>query len=115
MVDFNFGLSGTFIDFDFTDSNITLEAPIGDFEFGYGVTVYTIFRGVDNNFKSIWCDPKASLTSNRFYVGRVRDLSIINTKNRQVTLEDYYSNTVIGETEYTLRYSYDIVDISVSY
>ena len=109
---FDFGLTGDASDFDFT---IISSGDVEyDFTFGPGVFIYNIFRGTSNNFNSIYADKDTSLNSGRFYVGRQEDLTIINQKNGEIILEDYYSKTTAGSAEETLKVV-DLVDINVTY
>lgn len=112
--DFEFGLSGTFINMEFTAESLSSGEVTYDFDFGSGVEIHPILNGLSNQHKAIWCDPKASLTNGRFYVATQNSLTIINNKNGQAILEDYYTQEIPGRAEETLK-SGDIVDLNVSF
>lgn len=106
MVDFNFNTSETkstlnFVplnNVDFKFSVLSEDEPEVAYDFYFGVNVfnYEIFRGSSNVFNAIWCDPKASLTSGRFYVTRENDLTVINSNNGQAITELYHELTKIN-------------------
>ena len=97
--------------YNFTDANLPPEEISYDFDFDFSAVVFYVLKG--NNFNSIWCDPKASLTNGRFYISSEKDLTIINVNNNQVRIEDYFSKTILGSTNETLEKE-DIADITIS-
>jgi hypothetical protein len=107
---FDFGLTGDFSNFTFTE--ISTGDSSYDFDFGAVSNITRILFGSNNNFNSIWADPTASLTNGRFYVGRPEDLHTLSRNGEQVSVENYFSKTVAGSTNDTLD-SDDSVDINV--
>ena len=100
-----------YINYNFTDDNTAPEEISYNFDFDFSAAILYILK--ENNFNSIWCDPKASLTNGRFYISSEKDLTIINVNNNQVRIEDYFSKTVLGSTNETLEKE-DIADITIN-
>jgi hypothetical protein len=113
-LDFDFGFSGTFINMEFAVENLSDGNIVYDFDFGTGVLIFPVLRGLSNYHVAIWCDPKASLTNGRFYVSTKNSLTIINNRNGTAVLEDYYSQEIPGATMDTLKVD-DIVDLNVAF
>lgn len=101
-------------DLEFTDSNLTTGIIDYDFEFNSGIKIFNILINEDNVFNTIWCDPKASLKNNTFYVTTKNSLNVIKTINSQATLYDYYSQNVVGRAQEALMVD-DLVDLIVTY
>ena len=95
-------------DFDFTE---LLGEPNYDFEFGEGASVYNTLKGVSNNFNSIWCDSNSGLDKGKFYISTNDSVMVVNLTSNSV--EDYYTNSVAGRSEDTLK-SDDIIDITIA-
>ena len=110
---FDFGFTGEFSNFNFTD--VSDGSTSYDFEFGItSVTVFRILLNGNNNFNSIWADPTSSLKNGRFYIGSENNLTIIQHNDGQAFIKDYFSKTVKGSTNETLD-SENSVDINVTY
>jgi hypothetical protein len=105
-------LRGDNIDFDFTESGILKEGL--DFYFLQSTDSVYILKNYSNSFTSIWCDNNASLTNGRFYLSTDKDLTIINVKNGQAYVEDYFSKSVAGSTNEKLNHE-DITDMVVAF
>jgi hypothetical protein len=99
-------------DFDFTESGY---APSYDFDFGgAGVSIYSILKGLLNDFSSIWADPTASLTTGKMYVasqGTGASFSIVDISSNSVV--DYYDVTHIGAAGEALQ-AEDIIDLNAN-
>lgn len=121
MVNFNFfdGTINTSFNF-LIESEINFEfdtlAPsklVYDFDFSPLSHNVFILRSSDNLFKSIWCDPDASLTSGRFFIASDKDLIVLNYRDEIPYVENYFSKTVAGSNNEVLD-SEDMVDINVT-
>jgi hypothetical protein len=109
-INLNFGYVGTPTDFNF--EQVSSSDNDLNFSFGEGTTIYKILYGKSNNFNSIWVNEKASLNNHTLYISRPNDLTIINTKNKEANLKDYYSKTSGGRLDQTLN-AEDQVDLNV--
>lgn len=96
-------------DFDFTEGGYV---PSSSFNFGGGVFVYSVLKGVLNYFSSIWADPDAGLDTGKMYVasqGTGAAFSIVDLSLN--TVVDYYTTTHIGAANEALI-AEDIVDLN---
>lgn len=84
--------------------NLTFEEPFVvfdtsyDFNFNFSSDEIYILKSATNLFNSIWCDPDASLSKGRIYIGSEKDLTILNRREGQAYIEDYYSKTLAGSS-----------------
>ena len=85
--------------------NLTFEEPFVvfdtsyNFNFNFSSDEIYILKSASNLFNSIWCDPDASLSKGRIYIGSEKDLTILNRREGQVYIEDYYSKTLAGSAK----------------
>lgn len=94
--------SGPYYDFNFTESGYT---PSYDFTFGEAVEIYSILKGLSNNFNSIW------VYDNKMYVGSEGYLTVVDLSDN--TVHDWYSDSHTGRANESLD-SEDITDINVT-
>ena len=108
-LNFDFGStgSGPYYNFNFTESEYT---PSYDFNFGETYNVYTILKGLTNNFVAIWADFDAGLNNGKMYVSSASAFSIVNLSDHSI--EDWYSISHIGRANKSLEHE-DIVDLNV--
>jgi hypothetical protein len=110
VLDLGAGSSLTSSDFESASAYV---GAVYDFDFGAGVFVYSVLRGTDNVFTSIWCDPDASISSCRLYITTSGTLHVIKTENGNTVIEDYYDSVNGGRADEVLK-SDDIIDIGYS-
>lgn len=75
------------------------------------MSVYNILKGTSNNFNSIWCDDNSGLTEGKLYISTNDSVMVVNLTSNNV--EDYYTTSVAGRSEDTLK-SNDIIDITIA-
>ena len=98
--------------------NLTFEEPFVvfdtsyDFNFNFSSDELYILRSSSNVFNSIWCEPNASLYKGRFYLTHAEDFTIVSHSEGRAYMEDYYSTTISGRSEQTLK-SNDITDLNL--
>ena len=85
-----------------------------DFNFTPEGSIHFILRSNNNYHNAIWCDPTTSLKNGRFYIGNEKDLTIINVKDGQAYIEDYFSKNLAGSTNKKLNHE-DITDMVVAF
>ena len=100
--------SGPYSNFNFTEAGYISSY---DFNFGEDYNIYTVLKGLTNNFTSIWADVDAGLSVGKMYIGLEGYFNIIDLSNQ--TLYDWYSESRKGRGNETLDRS-DIVDVNVT-
>jgi hypothetical protein len=76
--------------FDFVSSY----TPPEEYNFEFGWASYNIIKGFSNDFVAIWADPRASMSTGKFYVSSQDVFSVVNISTSLVI--DYYNTTHSG-------------------